>query len=395
VGVAAGENSAACNPSNGRDPREYKDDSADEKGNDDENNTDGTDDDGDGDGDGNTDIDIGATSAADVKVRLAPYVVESLSLNEVRDKIPTGVWLIGAPILWQQGLTGAGVRIGVIDSGIDDSHPELQGKVVQRRDYVNDGATPTQFHPHGTHVAGTIAANGPTLKGVAPDATLIDYRVLNQEGAGTSAAVIRAVQDAVKDRCHVVNMSLGMSANDKRLHSAIKTAVRTGMLVVVAAGNEGDFMPPPQISYPAQYPEVFSVGAINFNRISGTVERVSFSNCAPNVDAVAGGWRVLSAVPNGQYAVMSGTSMAAPHAAGFAALLYQKESIIFKNEPRFVSQGISRLYIMLKNSTIDIFEKGLDWCSGAGLLTAYPAIPTRNAVNSAWILPGFSNGQPT
>jgi len=336
---------------------------------------------------------LSVDAGAGAGVRLAWHTVRPQSLDGVNNRIPVGVWLTGAPVLWRQGLTGAGVRVGVIDSGIDDSHPQLRGKVVLRRDYVNDGAARSQFYPHGTHVAGIIAANGPMLRGVAPSATLLDYRVIDRNGVGTLATFYRAVSDAVRDRCMVIHISIRTSVNYSMLRNAIRNAMHAGILVVAGAGDDGELSSPPQISYPAQYPEVFSVGAIDFNTNNGTVERVSLSNCAPNVDAVAGGWYVYSTAPNGQYAVMSGTATAAAHATGLAALLRQRAATIFADEPFSIPQGINRLHVMLKKCTVGVFG-GPNQCSGAGLLTVYPVVPTRNEENMKWFIPGFSDGQP-
>jgi subtilisin family serine protease len=324
---------------------------------------------------------------------LVEHTVNALGLTSVSDKIPAGVWLMGAPMLWQQGVTGAGVRVGVIDSGIDDSHRDLRGKVVLRRDYVNDGVSPTRFHPHGTHVAGRIAANGPMLKGVAPDATLIDYRVVNLNGHTTSTTVTNAVLDAVNDKCHIINMSL-VVVYTKSLHDAIKNATRNGILVIASAGNSGRVLPPPQIQYPADFPEVFSIAALEFDPANGRVQYANYSNCAPNVDGAAIGSNVISTIPGGKYGIMSGTSMAASHASGLAALLHQKASICFPKEPVVIMER-PRVYIMLKSTTVDILTKGVDWCSGAGMLTVYPIIPTRDTTNREWFIPGFSDGQPS
>ena len=320
--------------------------------------------------------------------------VRALSLRNVKDRITVNIWLTGAPLLWRQGLTGAGVRVGVIDSGIDDSHPELRGKVVLRRDYANDGATPSQFYPHGTHLAGTIAANGPMLKGVAPDAVLLDYRISNRNDTFAKDTIIAtAILDAIKDGCHILTLSFSSTTYSKMIHDAIKKAVDLGILVVASAGNAGLFWPRNVFLYPGALPEVFSVGSVDFNhRGDGSLLRAVYSYCGPSVDAVSTGTGIISAIPGGEYALGSGTSMATAHASGFAALLQQKASTYFAGEP-VVVMGRPRLYIMLKSSTVDV-RWIINPCLGAGLITAYPAAPVRDLTSREWYIPGFSDGKP-
>lgn len=210
-----------------------------------------------------------------------------------------------------QGLaTGRGVTIAIIDTGVDATHPDLAGAVVLQRDYV--GGAP--IHGHGSHVAGIAAArvNNTGILGVAPAASIADYRVLDSSGAGYSSVIARAVLDAGTGPGVVINLSLGGPLNEQVMDDAIRTVIARGVVVVAAAGNEATDRP----SYPGCSPGVIGVGAT-----TQADTRAGFSNFGACIDIAAPGVDILSAVPGGAYEVWSGTSMAAPHVAGVAALV--------------------------------------------------------------------------
>lgn len=304
--------------------------------------------------------------------------------------IPSGVWATGAPIAWDsqgEDLKGRGCKIAVIDSGIDDTHPDLKGRVFGRRDYIKDGIPSTQWGYHGTHVAGTIAANGTNLWGVAPEAQLLDYRVFPaKDNVGASFEhLTQAIFDAIRDGCHIISMSLGGQYDYAPFHDAIKQAVSKGILVVVAAGNEAQRGNP--ISFPAAYPEVVSVGAVEFDTKSGTITRAGFSTYNNEVDVCADGFSVYSCFPGGKYGTLHGTSMATPHITGFAALLFEKAR---KKLGRIPTE--SELYVMLKMMAVDVEIKGTDVYTGAGFVTFHAEVPKK--VSGVWSLPTMTKGSP-
>jgi major intracellular serine protease len=303
--------------------------------------------------------------------------------------IPSGVWATGAPTLWSQAVTGKTCLVGVIDTGIERDHPDLKDKVVIHRDYVGDTVDRARWNPHGTHVAGTIAANG-KIVGVAPHARLADYRVLNGEGAGTYLNITRAIYQATLDGCHIINLSLGGPIPYHPMHAAIQNAVDNGVLVVAAVGNEGDGNPATEeISYPGYYHEVCGAGAVQFSTSAdepSTILDAYFSNTNREVDVAAPGWQVWSTIPGG-YAAYSGTSMASPHVSGFAALLYDKFRM---RTQQVVPPGM--LFGMVKSMTVDINELGIDDATGAGFITFYPDIPQKR--EGKWIFPDFNVGMP-
>jgi subtilisin family serine protease len=216
---------------------------------------------------------------------------------------------------------GAGAVVGVADTGVDLTHPDLLDNLVQGRDFVGDVAVdnPRDVHGHGTHVAGTIAAamNGTGVVGVAPEARIMPLRVLSDSGSGTTADVAEGFAWAGDNGADVVNASLQGTAPSQAQRKAIADHPNT--LYVVAAGNNGRDLDVDWDGYPCEYPEanVLCVGSIDEN---GT--QSSFSNQgAVSVDLHAPGGSILSTYRNGGYATMSGTSMASPHAAGAAALV--------------------------------------------------------------------------
>ena len=276
----------------------------------------------------------------------------------------SGILLTGAPLFWKKQITGKGIIIGILDSGIDSSHPDLKNKIIKQRDYVGDNIIKSKYHPHGTHVAGIIAANG-KIKGVAPDAKIIDYRVLDVNGIGSFENISKAIIDATNDGCHIINLSLGAPFSSKGLDDALKYALSKKILVVAAAGNDGK----DHISYPAAFPGVLSVGAIEYNITSSKItlpRNPWFSDSNKYVCVACDGWKVSSCTPNSSYKEMTGTSMASPHASGYAALI--------------LSSGIKKemLYNFMKSSTVDILTPGRDDLSGNGLLTVYKQLPKYN-----------------
>ena len=324
-------------------------------------------------------------------IKLVNYhvdVTKKLIGTKASANVPDSIWAVGAYTLWEQGFNGTNVIVGVIDTGIDDTHPALAGKLIKRRDYVKDGKTSLLFHPHGTHVSGTIAADSNILKGVAPKVKLIDYRVLNVNGSGTFANVTKAVIDAANDGCHIINMSLGSSSSYFPLQKAIQYANSKGVLVVCAAGNEG----PGKLSYPGAYPEVVSVGAVQFDSSTGQITLPMtpwFSNTNSQVDLCADGWNTLSCIPGNKYATYSGSSMSCGMISGFAALMRCMLITKMKRAPTE-----PELFAVLRSNAVEVSSLLISNpnLQGSGFITVFPEIPKK--VNGVWVLPNFLNEAP-
>ena len=232
---------------------------------------------------------------------------------------------INAPEVWAgsgnfSGVTGEGVTVAVIDTGVDLDHAEFQGRMTAGYDFVDNDTIADDGNGHGTHVAGTIAGDdndGFGISGVAPDALIMPIRVLDNNGDGYTSDIIKGITWAVDNGADVVNLSLGGGGYSQAMADAIEYASNQGTVVVMAAGNSGGNSP----NYPAAHAvdHGIAVGAVDQNR-----NIANFSNLAGNTTldyVTAPGVSIYSSVPNGQYGTFSGTSMAAPHVAGVAALL--------------------------------------------------------------------------
>ncbi|GII77497.1 peptidase [Sphaerisporangium rufum] len=263
--------------------------------------------------------------------------------RRVRMSLDKSVPLIGAPTAWQRGLDGAGVKVAVLDSGIDAAHPDLAGRIAATQNF-SDSATTTDKVGHGTHVASTIAgtgaASGGKYKGVAPAASLLVGKVLGDDGNGDWSWAIAGMQWAAEQGADVVNMSLGGCCGDGTdpMSEALNQLTATyGTLFVTAAGNDSQRL---TINVPAAADQALAVGAVD--KDTGTT-LAAFSSkgprlgdaavkpniVAPGVDIVAArsADSTVPAVPGAdQYTQNSGTSMATPHVAGAAALLAQQHA---------------------------------------------------------------------
>ncbi|MCF6409849.1 S8 family peptidase [Pseudalkalibacillus salsuginis] len=222
---------------------------------------------------------------------------------------------VGAEEAWDVTLSDPSVKIAVIDTGVDYNHPDLDGKVLQGYDFVDDDNDAIDENEHGTHVAGIAAANtdnGEGIAGMAPKASILPVRVLDADGSGTMDDVAQGIRYAADQGAQVINLSLGGKIGSKTLEAAVNYAWEQGSVVVAAAGNESTPLP----SYPAYYENAIAVAATDENDAIAY-----FSNYGLWVDIAAPGVDIHSTIPNGGYATYSGTSMASPLVAGVAGLL--------------------------------------------------------------------------
>lgn len=228
------------------------------------------------------------------------------------EEIPWGITRVNAPGAWPT-TQGAGVRVAVVDTGIDLDHPELAAIIKGGFNSVESSSAPEDDHGHGTHVAGIIAAihNSEGVVGVAPQVSLYAVKVLDANGGGTYSGVIAGIQWCAENKMDVLNMSLGGSTGSEAMANAIKAAHDAGVTIVCAAGNSGG-----AVSYPAKYPEAIAVSA------STSKDAIAyFSSRGPEIDFIAPGVSIYSTYIDGGYGTMSGTSMACPHVTGLAALV--------------------------------------------------------------------------
>jgi membrane-anchored mycosin MYCP len=223
--------------------------------------------------------------------------------------------------------TGAGITVAVIDSGVDNHHPQLAGRVIPGADLLDGGDGRLDCVGHGTEVASIIAArtrSGSGLRGLAPGVSILPIRITELRDPqsaptardGSTADLARAIRTAVQRRVDVINLSLSVEESDPALESAVAEAIDRGIVVVAAVGNGHDRGDP--TPYPAAYPGVIGVGAINRD---GT--RWASSQVGSYVDIVAPGSAVVGAVPVRGHALVDGTSFATPFVSATVALLLQ------------------------------------------------------------------------
>lgn len=251
------------------------------------------------------------------------------------ETIPWGVRKISAPSVWNR-VQGGGIRIGIIDTGIDRTHPDLTRRVAGGVNVVGSGSPFVDRNGHGTHIAGTIAAalNGSGIAGIAPRASLYAIKAFGADGTGSSADVIEGIEWAIENRMDILNMSFGSAHGSRAERNAITAARKAGIVMIAASGNSGG-----SVDYPARYADVIAVGAINIrNRVP------AFSSRGRGLNFVEPGVNILSTWPGGEYRKLSGTSMASAHLTGIAAILLA----YYKNLTP------PDLFRLLKNSAVSI-----------------------------------------
>ncbi|HMG90233.1 MAG TPA: S8 family serine peptidase [Chryseolinea sp.] len=292
------------------------------------------------------------------------------------------------------GTTGKNIKIGIIDTGIDYTHPDLgQGfgpgfKVVGGYDFVNNDPDPMDDFGHGTHVAGIAAANGATYKGVAPDAQLVAYKVLGSDGSGYDSWILAAIERALDpdqnpatdDALDIVNMSVGrMPDASEPLSEAVNSAVAKGVVFCIAAGNSGLYF---GIGTPGIAANAITVGATD-----NDLNTAFFSSKGPTEDlrlkpeVAAPGVAVTSTVLSHGYQSMDGTSMASPHVAGAVALILEKH-------PDFTPAMVKCLLMTTAQTSP---SSSSSWEQGAGVIDVFKALSISFMISSGFLNFGLAD----
>ena len=300
------------------------------------------------------------------------YIVEDKEVFPVGQTLPWGVDRIDADVVHGYN-KGTGVKVAIIDTGIDYKHPDLDGNYEDGYDFAENDFDPMDYHGHGTHCAGIVAAedNDIGVIGVAPDADLYALKVFTDAGSGSYSDVVSALEWSIDNGMDVISMSIG-SKGDPEIEPWIDKAYGAGIILIGAAGNEGN--PTGRgdnVIYPAKYKNVTAVAATDISD-----NRASFSSTGPDVELSAPGVNIYSTVLGEKYGTKSGTSMACPHVAGTAALV--------------IASGITDVVDVrarLQETAEDLGTTGLDTKYGYGLVDAEAAAASAVTLESITVTP--------
>ncbi len=256
------------------------------------------------------------------------------------DQTPWGIEYVYKDFSIAKTSGGAGAevtKVAVLDTGITQSHPDLKARIAKCEDFTDmrfpvvEGKC-VDKNGHGTHVSGIIAADGGSdglgIYGVAPQASLYAFKVCSQNGSCYADDISVAVKKAADEGANIINLSLGSDKPSSLISSAIDYAVSKGVLVVAAGGNDGPY--PASIDYPAAQADVIAVGAFGLNFVIPdwssrgiNSQTIPFAVEEQDMELAAPGVNIESAWKDGGYAILSGTSMAAPFVSGLAAKYWQ------------------------------------------------------------------------
>lgn len=276
--------------------------------------------------------------------------------------VHSGAWAGTTPI----PLRGAGIRVAVMDTGVDYTHPDLWANYRGGYDFVNNDSDPRDDQGHGTHVSGTIAAliDGAGVVGVAPEVDLYAVKVLSSSGSGSWSSIISGLDWCVGNGMQVVNLSLGSSTDPgTTVKAAFDNAYAAGLCVVASAGNSGAGAD--TVGYPAHYDSVIAVGST-----TSTDALSSFSSTGPTVEVAAPGSSIYSTLNGGGWGTMSGTSMASPHATGVMALILAAGIEDADGNGRRNDEA----RWVLQSTCLDLGAAGRDNSFGFGLIDADAAV---------------------
>lgn len=274
-----------------------------------------------------------------------------------------GVGHIGALSAHAAGFKGNGIKVAVIDTGIDYMHQDLIDNYKGGYDFVFEDADPydDSYNSHGTHVSGIIAAavNGTGIVGVAPEASLYAVKVLDGAGFGMLSDILAGIEWSVLNGMDVINLSFGSIYYIQSLEDACNNAYDNGVLIVAAAGNSKGG----EVVYPAKHSSVVAVSAIDANDTIG-----SFVAIGPEVEFAAPGINILSTVTpaNGNYGYLHGTSQAAPYVAGAAAVLLSSGKFEDLNGDGVQDHKDVRLTLI--QDALDLGTAGFDELYGYGMV---------------------------
>ena len=304
----------------------------------------------------------------DVEFATVNHFVQAHEIPD--DEFYDGQWAlpkIEAPAAWDISTGGSNVVIAILDSGVDLDHPDLQANIVPGIDIVNGDNDPDDdyYRSHGTHVAGIAAGIGNNsigIAGVSWGAKIMPVKVLDGTGGGTTGDVSDGIIWAADNGANVINMSMGARGsswpcNWDDVENALDYAVGKGVLVVVSAGNDGQY----GVNCPGAYDQVMAVGST-----TSSDARSYFSNYGPRLDIAAPGSGIISTirVSYGSYGSLDGTSMAAPHVSGLAALIWS------------VAPSLTRTQVIdiIQDNAVDLGTSGWDQYFGHGRINVWKTL---------------------
>lgn len=313
------------------------------------------------------------------------YIEIDGEVHALGQVLPWGVDRIDAELVHPYN-KGTGVKVAIIDTGIDYTHTDLDGNYKGGIDFVNNDANPMDDNGHGTHVAGIVAAedNDFGVIGVAPEAYLYGVKVLGSSGSGYLSDVVAGIEWSVQNGMQVISMSLGTDSDYLSLKNAVDNAYQGGVVVVAAAGNDGNVAGTgDNVDYPARYDSVIAIAATDSSNT-----RASWSSTGPAVELSAPGVSIYSTLLGGGYGTKSGTSMAAPHVSGTAALILKSDETVWKTLGYTNGDGIwtnVEVRNVLDNTADDLGAAGRDNLYGYGLVDADEAAPSTDTTPPAQV----------
>jgi subtilisin family serine protease len=286
--------------------------------------------------------------------------------NDLQYSKQTYLKQIGAEGAWEKITDVNNLVVAIVDTGVDFDHPDLKESLLPGKNIINPDIAPIDDNGHGTNVAGILGALGNNKKGISGllwTSKILPIKALNKEGIGTDYQVGEGIRYAVDEGAKVIVLSLGLPYYGPHMEDLVRYAEKQGVVVVAATGNEGE-----RISYPAAYPSVIAVGAVDNNN-----DYLHYSNYGSEIDVVAPGKGVYTTFLGGKYDYNSGTSMAAPQVGALAAM-------ILSLNPDYKPSQVRNI---IRYTAKDIGEPGWDIHTGYGVIQLGKALVT-NPINDLY-----------